>query len=86
MAMPKSIDHLIVPTPKGVKIELKTLYVYPDGHINLEFADGINWPLADEYEVVGILSLELLRKLQKAAKRHHRKPPKNGDGVPASPL
>jgi hypothetical protein len=41
-------------TPNGVKVALKGLYVYPDGHANLTFADGTNWPLADEYEVDGV--------------------------------
>ena len=70
--MAKSIDHLVEPTPKGVKIDLKTLYVYEDGHANLTFAkrDGeeVNWPMADPYEVVQILAGELLRPMQKRAR------------------
>jgi hypothetical protein len=65
--MPKSIVNLIQPTPSGVKLDLKRLYVYPDGHANLIFADGTNWPLADPYEVVQLLASDLLRPMQKAA-------------------
>lgn len=65
--MPKSIAHLIHPTPSGVKIDLKRLYVYPDGHANLIFGDGTNWPLADPYEVVQLLASDLFRPMQKAA-------------------
>lgn len=71
--MAKKIDHLIQPTPKGVKLDLKTLYVYDDGHANLTFADGTNWPMADPYEIVEILSGELLRPMYKAAKAQRRK-------------
>lgn len=56
-------------TPNGVKVALKALYVYPDGHANLTFADGTNWPLADEYEVVHWLTGNLLRPMQKQARR-----------------
>jgi hypothetical protein len=59
-------------TPSGVKVALKALYVYPDGHSNLTFADGTNWPLADEYELVGYLANELLRPMQKRARRKAR--------------
>jgi hypothetical protein len=56
-------------TPNGVKVSLKALYVYPDGHANLTFADGTNWPLADEYEVVQWVSGNLLRPMLKRARR-----------------
>jgi hypothetical protein len=59
----------IEPTPSGVKVRLKTLYVYPDGHANLTFADGTNWPMADEYETVQWISGKLLRPMQKEAQR-----------------
>lgn len=67
--MPVTMEHLIEDTPKGVKVELKTLYVYPDGHANLTFADGTNWPIADEYEMVQLLAGNLLRPMQKRARR-----------------
>jgi hypothetical protein len=57
-------------TPRGVKADLKHLYVYPDGHANLVFADGTNWPLADEYEVVEWLAGRLLRPMQQVAARN----------------
>jgi prepilin-type processing-associated H-X9-DG protein len=56
-------------TPNGVKVSLKGLYVYPDGHANITFADGTNWPLADEYEVIQYVSGALLRPMQKRARR-----------------
>jgi hypothetical protein len=69
--MAKSIDHLIQPTPNGVKIDLKRLYVYEDGHANLVFAkrDGeeINWPMADPYQVAELITGQLLRPMQKRA-------------------
>lgn len=75
--MAKNIDHLIQPTPKGVKIDLKSLYVYDDGHANLTFAkkDGeeINWPMADPYEVAAIITGELLRPMHKRARAEARK-------------
>jgi hypothetical protein len=54
-------------TPKGAVVQLDKLYVYPDGHANLTFANGKNWPCTDGYQVVEALAL-LLRQLQKAAK------------------
>jgi hypothetical protein len=75
--MAKKIDDLIQPTPKGVRIDLKSLYVYDDGHANLTFAkrDGeeINWPMADPYEVVQLISGELLRPMQKRARAEARR-------------
>lgn len=65
--MAHPIDHLIEDTEKGVKIELGTLYVYPDGRANLTFADGTSWPMAEQYEAVSILSYDLLRKMQRRA-------------------
>src|SRR5678810_592455 len=68
-AMAHSIDHLIVDTPKGVKIDLKTLYVYPDGHANLTFSDGTNWPVDDEYQLIQLLAGALLRPMKLQARR-----------------
>jgi hypothetical protein len=73
--MPKPITDLIQPTPSGVKIELKSLYVYADGHANLVFGDNTNWPLADEYEAVELISGKLLRPMQKAARKVAKKTP-----------
>lgn len=58
----------VKPTPQGVKVELDSLYMYPDGHANLVFRDGRNWPLGDQYEVVVGLA-QLLQQMQKAVKR-----------------
>lgn len=65
----KSVDHLISPTPTGAKVDLRALYIYPDGHANLVFADGTNQPLADQYDVVRYLTGHLLRPMEKMAKR-----------------
>ncbi len=65
-----SIDHLIKATPKGVVIKLDKLYVYPDGHAHLTFADGTDWPMNDEYQVVQLLCGELLRPMLKQARRN----------------
>jgi uncharacterized membrane protein YcjF (UPF0283 family) len=48
---------------------LKTIYVYPDGHANITFEDGTNWPIADHYELIELLAGHLLRPMQKQAKR-----------------
>jgi hypothetical protein len=69
MATP--IDHLIEKTPRGVKIRLDTLYVYPDGHANLTFSDGTNWPMANPYEIVDIIVEELLTPMQRRTNKAH---------------
>lgn len=71
--MAYSIDHLIRETPKGVVIDLKRLFVYPDGHAHLTFKDDTNWPMNDPYEAVEIIAGDLLRPLQKAAKASQRR-------------
>ena len=70
--MAKPIDHLIRSTPKGVVIDLKRLFVYPDGHAHLTFKDDTNWPMNDPYEVISILSGELLRPMHKRARAEAR--------------
>lgn len=65
--MAKPIDHLIRNTPSGVVVDLKRLFVYPDGHVHLTFADGTNWPMNDPYQVVSVITGELLRPMQKKA-------------------
>ena len=72
--MAHSIAHVIEETPNGVRVELDKLYVYPDGHANLVFVDGTNWPMKDEYEAIRILAGQLLRPMQKRArsKAHSR--------------
>lgn len=70
--MAHSIDHLIRETPKGVVIDLKRLFVYPDGHAHLTFTDDTNWPMNDPYEVMELLS-GLMRTMQKAANASARK-------------
>ena len=76
--MAHSIDDHIAETDTGVKIELGTLYVYPDGHANLTFPKQngqrqMNWPIADEYEAMQMLAGDLMRRMQKAANAKGRK-------------
>jgi hypothetical protein len=70
--MAHSIDHLIRETPKGVVIDLKRLFVYPDGHAHLTFKDDTNWPMNDPYEVMELLS-GLMRTMQKKANTSQRR-------------
>lgn len=70
--MAKPIDHLIRETPKGVAIDLKRLFVYPDGHAHLTFKDDTNWPMNDPYEVIDIIAGELLRPVHKKARAKAR--------------
>ena len=80
MAKKRSIDHLIRDTPNGVVVDLKRLFVYPDGHIHLTFKDDTNWPANDAYEAVQMISGDLLRHMQKKATAKARlKAKKNGD-------
>lgn len=71
--MAQSIDHLIRETDKGVAIDLKRLFVYPDGHAHLTFKDDTNWPLNDPYQVMQVLGGELLRPMQKKAVASQRR-------------
>jgi hypothetical protein len=70
--MAKPIDHLIRSTPKGVVVDLKRLFVYPDGHAHLTFKDDTNWPMNDPYEVIDIIAGELLRPMHKRARSEAR--------------
>jgi len=57
-------------TDNGAVTDLKSLYVYPDGHANLTFADGKNWPCADGIEVVEAITY-IFREMQREAKKAH---------------
>jgi hypothetical protein len=70
--MPNPVDHLIRETPKGVVIDLKRLFVYPDGHAHLTFKDDTNWPMNDPYQAMESLS-KLMRQMQKRADATQRK-------------
>ena len=69
--MAKTIDPLIEETPKGVKVELKRLYVYPDGAAFLVFADGTEWPMEDGVELLGCLANGLLKPMYRKARKAH---------------
>jgi hypothetical protein len=63
-------DVPIVETPKGVRVSLGKLYVYPDGHANLTFAPvpekdfaGLNLPLTNAVDVLHEL-VGLVREMQ----------------------
>lgn len=73
MAQKQPIDHLVRETPSGVVVDLKRLFVYPDGHIHLTFKDDTNWPAADAYEAIEIISGKLLRPMQKKAMANARR-------------
>jgi hypothetical protein len=69
--VPQTIDHLIEETPKGVKVELKRLYVYPDGAAFLLFADGTEWPMGDGVELLGSVANGLLKPMYRKARKLH---------------
>jgi len=56
-------DATIEHTPKGVKCKLDALYLYPDGHANITFADGTNVPCELHFDVM-IQLATLLRLMQ----------------------
>jgi hypothetical protein len=68
--MASSYDVPIVPTPKGVRVSLEKLYLYPDGHANLTFApvpevgfSGLNLPLTTAVDVLQELT-NLVKRMQ----------------------
>lgn len=61
-------DAHIIPTPKGVRVDLGKLYVYPDGHAHLVLppnsaagVDEINMPLTNGLDVIDEL-VTIVRK------------------------
>jgi hypothetical protein len=63
-------DVPIVKTPKGVRVSLDKLYLYPDGHANFTFAPekgarfaGLNLPLTNGVDVLVELSA-LVKRMQ----------------------
>jgi hypothetical protein len=63
----KVADLQIQPTESGVKIPLKALYVYPDGHMNL-VGPSANVVIEDE-----IAFMQTMGDLLRRAKRQARK-------------
>jgi hypothetical protein len=68
-AMASAKDVPIVKTPKGVRVSLGKLYMYPDGHANLTFpavpeadAPELNMPLTNSLDVMEEL-LTLVRRM-----------------------
>lgn len=67
--MASANDVSIVKTPKGVRVSLGKLYMYPDGHANLTFpavpekgTPELNLPLTNALDVMEEL-LTLVRKM-----------------------
>jgi hypothetical protein len=57
--MASAKDVPVVRTPKGVRVDLGSLYLYPDGHANLVFPPvptvgfrGVNLPLTRATHVI----------------------------------
>jgi len=68
--MASAKDVPIVETPKGVKVSLGKLYLYPDGHANLTFDpvpeknfSGLNLPLTNAVDVLHELA-GLVKEMQ----------------------
>lgn len=68
--MASAKDVPIVKTPKGVRVSLGKLYLYPDGHANLTFDpvpdegfDGLNLPLTNTVDVLDELTT-LVKRMQ----------------------
>lgn len=75
MADTSDIRHLFKTTPKGVKLDL-SIYMYPDGHGNVTFAEGTNWPVADGYQMSAWITNSILVPGLSEAKKRHRNHPK----------
>jgi hypothetical protein len=65
-------EAAITRTESGVRIDLKTIYAYPDGHFNIIFADGTNQPLNDSLEAVAWFADNVLRSAQRRAVKEHK--------------
>ena len=68
--MASSNDVPIVPTPKGGRVSLENIYLYPDGHANLTFApvpeegfEGLNLPLTNAVDVIQEL-VNLVKRME----------------------
>jgi hypothetical protein len=60
-------------TPKGVRVDLGKIYVYPDGHANLTFPSTsetaeLNLPLIDDLDLISELT-KLLRRMNREARK-----------------
>ncbi len=73
--MASAKDVGIVHTPKGVRVNLGKLYLYPDGHANLTFpavpetdTAELNMPLTDGLDVVDEL-VTLVRRMRNEVKK-----------------
>jgi hypothetical protein len=74
--MASAHDVRITDTPKGVRVRLGDLYIYPDGHANLTFravpgvgADQLNLPLTNAVDVLAELTTLVKRMNDKVVKK-----------------
>jgi hypothetical protein len=68
--MASANDVPIIKTPKGVRVNIEKLYLYPDGHANLVFGavpdegfEGLNLPLTRPTHVIDEL-VTLVRRME----------------------
>lgn len=77
--MASTHDVPIVDTPKGIRVSLGKLYMYPDGHANLTFPgagpDGadLNLPLSNAVDVIDEL-VALVKRMQDQVVKTRPKP------------
>jgi hypothetical protein len=62
----------VTPTEKGVRVDLRAIYAYPDGHFNFVFGDGTNQPLEDALEATTWFGENVVRQAGRRAKEAHR--------------
>ena len=74
--MASAHDVRITETPKGVRVRLGDLYMYPDGHANLTFravpevgAEQLNMPLTDPTDVIIELATLVQRMKDEVVKK-----------------
>jgi hypothetical protein len=74
--MASAHDVKITDTPKGVRVRLGDLYLYPDGHANLTFrglpelgVDDLNLPLTNAVDVLAEFATLVKRMNDKVVKK-----------------
>ena len=68
MSVPKK-KPTIVDTPKGVRVDVKAIYAYDSGMTHIVFADGTEWPMADDLEAIAWIAEHLLKPMKQRARR-----------------
>jgi hypothetical protein len=79
--MASAHDVRITDTPKGVRVRLGDLYMYPDGHANLTFravpevaAEELNLPLTNAVDVIFELTMLVKRMNDQVVKKRPAAP------------